>query len=88
MLGNVMRFTEFASNDTIRTAAKSRARSIIATDGALEDAHPISPQDAQAAAIKRQQQQLRQRKQQLQMDKLRKRERELAAAMSSTAQPK
>jgi hypothetical protein len=83
-----MRFTEFASTDKIRATASSRAHSIIDADGALEDAQPVSAQDAQAAAIKRQQQQLKQRKQQLQMDKLRKRERELAAAMSSTSQPK
>mgnify|MGYP006274982783 CR=1 FL=1 len=83
-----MRFVEFASNDKIRTTASSRAHSIIAADGALEAAQPMSAQDAQAVAIKRQQQQLKKRKQQLQMDKLRKRERELSAAMSSTAQPK
>ena len=77
-----MRFAEFASTDKIRAAASSRARSIIAADGALEGVQPISPHDAQAGAIKRQQQQLKQRKQQLQRDKLRKRERELATAIS------
>jgi hypothetical protein len=83
-----MRFVEFASSDIIRAAAKTRAHSIIADQSKIEGAQPLSAQDAQTAAIKRQQQQLKKRKKQLQMDKLRKRERELAAAISSTAQPK
>ena len=85
-----MRFDEFSSAEKIKAAATSSAHSIISDRQSNEDAaaQPQSAADAQYAAIKRQQQQLKQRKQQLQMDKLRKRERELAAVMSSTTQHK
>ena len=84
-----MRFCEFSSTDKIKAATKSKAHSRIADHQSNEAAaaQPQSATDAQSAAIVRQQQQLKLRKKQLQMDKLRKRERDLAASITAAAQP-
>jgi hypothetical protein len=84
-----MRFCEFSSTDKIKATAVSKAHSRIADQQSNEAAvaQPQSATDAQSATLVRQQQQLKLRMKRLQMDKLRKRERDLAASITAAAQP-